>query len=423
MNGAMLIESLILRTLLANNYNLQPQLAHRQYLIITLNYWAFTISDGALRMLVVLHFYQLGFGAFAIASLFLFYELFGVVTNLLGGWLGSRIGLNKTMQMGLFIQLLALSMLLVPDDYLTLIWVMAAQALSGIAKDLNKMSAKASIKLLVKEQTGQLFRWVSYLTGSKNSLKCLGFFIGAGLLHISSFKITILCLLSLLLMSFLISLLMLNIELGKANIKVKFKQLFSKSTAINHLSFARFMLFGARDVWFVVALPVFFQQQFGWSFWQVGAFMASWIIGYGIVQASTPKLLTTTGSSSFAPTGKDLSFWCLMLTISLAAIIAAFVISETQLSQSAHASVLVIGLLLFGAIFAINSAIHSYLIVHYAQHDSVSVDVGFYYMANAAGRLLGTLLSGAIYQVAGLTFCLITSLLMLIASYWQAQKL
>ena len=67
---------------------------------------------------------------------------------------------------------------------------------------------------------------------------------------------------------------------------------------------------------------------------------------------------------------------------------------------------LIIGLFAFGAVFAINSAVHSYLILAYSDHDKVAMNVGFYYMANAAGRLTGTVLSGLIYQTQGLEGCL-----------------
>ncbi|HEY7867301.1 MAG TPA: MFS transporter, partial [Psychromonas sp.] len=144
----------------------------RQYLVVTANYWAFTLTDGALRMLVVLYFHQLGYDALQVAFLFLFYEIFGVVTNLVGGWLGARLGLNRTMNIGLLMQVIALLMLALPNEWLIIPWVMFAQALSGIAKDLNKMSAKSAIKLFVKdEQQGILYKWVAILTGSKNTLK------------------------------------------------------------------------------------------------------------------------------------------------------------------------------------------------------------------------------------------------------------
>ncbi|RKZ85147.1 MAG: MFS transporter, partial [Gammaproteobacteria bacterium] len=143
----------------------------RDYAVITGGYWAFTLTDGAIRMLVVLYFHQLGYSPLAIASLFLFYEFFGIVTNLVGGWLGSRFGLNTTMHAGMILQIFALLMLTIPVEYLTIVYVMAAQALSGIAKDLNKMSAKASVKLIVPTGTAQqdtskkLFKWIALLTG------------------------------------------------------------------------------------------------------------------------------------------------------------------------------------------------------------------------------------------------------------------
>lgn len=238
----------------------------RQYMLVTFNYWNFTLTDGALRMLVVLYFHQLGYNALTIASLFLFYEFFGVVTNLVGGWLGARWGLNRTMNIGLAMQILALLMLALPNPWLTIPWVMAAQALSGIAKDLNKMSAKSAIKTLVPdEQQGALYRWVAILTGSKNALKGAGFFLGGLLLAVLGFQQAMLLMASVLTLVLLGSLLYLNQEMGKAKHKVKFRHLLAKSAAINWLSAARLCLFAARDVWFVVALPVYLGEVFGWS--------------------------------------------------------------------------------------------------------------------------------------------------------------
>lgn len=246
--------------------NISPEI--RQYLVVTGNYWAFTLTDGALRMLVVLYFYGLGYSPLQIAMLFLFYEIFGVVTNLVGGWLGARLGLNKTMNVGLFMQIVALSMLLVPSGMLTVAWVMAAQALSGIAKDLNKMSAKSSIKLLVpSDAQGELYKWVAMLTGSKNALKGAGFFLGGVLLTLFGFQLAVLGMAIGLLLVWIFSLLSLQRDLGKAKNKPKFTEIFSKSPAVNTLSAARMFLFGARDVWFVVALPVYLASAFGWDHW------------------------------------------------------------------------------------------------------------------------------------------------------------
>ena len=371
----------------------------KQYLIITGNYWAFTLTDGALRMLVVLYFHQLGYSPLSIAMLFLFYEIFGVFTNLVGGWLGARVGLNKTMNIGLGLQIVSLAMLMAPVDTLTVIYVMAAQALSGIAKDLNKMSAKSAIKLLVpKDAQGQLYKWVAILTGSKNALKGVGFFLGGLLLTLLEFHGAILSMICMLSVVWLFSLFALKEDLGKAKNKAKFSELFSKSKAINVLSAARLFLFGARDVWFVVALPVFLATTFGWDHWWVGGFMASWIIGYGVVQSFAPAF--TGKKSGQVPNGRSAFLWASYLT-AIPALIAIALYYDFYIQTT-----IIIGLLLFGAVFAINSSLHSYLIVSLADSDGVSLDVGFYYMANAMGRLLGTVLSGWVFQQYGLEACL-----------------
>ena len=369
-----------------------------QYLLVTGNYWAFTLTDGALRMLVVLHFHQLGYSPLEVAMLFLFYEIFGVVTNLIGGWLGARIGLNTTMNAGLLMQVVALSMLLVPDRYLVVAWVMAAQALSGIAKDLNKMSAKSAIRLLVpREAAGTLYKWVAILTGSKNALKGAGFFLGGVLLATWGFRGAITAMAVALAVVCLFSVLSLKQGLGKSAAKPKFSHLFSKSRAVNNLSAARLFLFAARDVWFVVALPVYLSATLGWDNWAVGAFLAGWVIGYGIVQSAAPKI---TGGSGGVPDGRHASGWAVVLAL-VPACIAVAVSEQAWMPGS-----LLVGLLVFGVLFAVNSALHSYLIVSYADEAGVSLDVGFYYMANALGRLLGTVLSGWVFQVWGLSACL-----------------
>lgn len=372
----------------------------RQYLLVTGNYWGFTLTDGALRMLVVLHFHQLGYSPLAIAMLFLFYEFFGVVTNLVGGWLGARIGLNRTMNIGLALQVVALLMLAVPSDWLSVAYVMAAQALSGIAKDLNKMSAKSSIKLLVASGgDSRLYHWVALLTGSKNTLKGVGFFLGGALLAWLGFQSAMLAMASVLALVLLGSLILLKRDLGKAKSKAKFRDIFSKSPAVNSLSAARLFLFGARDVWFVVALPVFLAAQLGWEHTRVGAFLALWVIGYGVVQAFAPRL--TGRRRGHVPDGRDACCWALALA-ALPGLIAVGLGAEWLDTPA----LLVGGLLLFGLLFAVNSSLHSFLIVSYADEDGVSLDVGFYYMANAMGRLLGTVLSGWLFQAYGLEVCL-----------------
>ncbi len=369
----------------------------RSYLIVTGGYWAFTLTDGAIRMLVVLHFHRLGYTPLEVALLFVFYEFFGVVTNLVGGWLGTRIGLNRTMHIGMGLQVAALAMLTVPAAWLSVPYVMTAQALSGIAKDLNKMSAKASVRALTGADTGaRLFRWVAVLTGSKNALKGFGFFLGAALLQGLGFRGALTAMAAALLLVLVASALALPRGLGRMRTKAKFAQVFSPCPAVNWLAAARFFLFGARDVWFVVGLPVFLYATLGWSFMQVGAFLALWVIAYGAVQSMAPRLLRH-GSG---PDGRAARRWAgVLLVVPL--------VSALALRQGWDpGNVVVGGLVLFAVVFAINSALHSYLILAYSNHERVALDVGFYYMANAGGRLAGTLLSGHAYQAHGLEGCL-----------------
>jgi len=368
----------------------------RNYLVITGGYWAFTLTDGAIRMLVVLYFHQLGYSPFEVAMLFLFYEFFGIVTNLVGGWLGARIGLNLTMHIGMGLQVVALAMLAVPEAWLSVAYVMLAQGLSGIAKDLNKMSAKAGVKTLVpQDENSRLFKWVAMLTGSKNALKGVGFFLGAVLLEFVGFRDALLVLAGGLLLVLIVTAMLLPRGLGKTKTKPKLTHVFSNTPAINWLSAARFFLFGARDIWFVVGLPVFLFSVLGWRFSEVGAFLALWVIVYGIIQSCAPMILR--GRHPNEATAK---VWVFSLMLIPAAIALA-------LQQGIEPNrVIIVGLFLFGAVFAINSAVHSYLIVAWSEHEKVSMNVGFYYMANAGGRLTGTVLSGWIYQTQGLVGCL-----------------
>jgi predicted MFS family arabinose efflux permease len=388
--------------------------AAKQYLTITLSYWAFTLTDGALRMLVLFFFHGLGYSPIELASLFILYEFFGILTNLYGGWLATRIGLNTSLHIGLALQILALGMLTVDPSMLSLVYVMIAQAISGIAKDLNKMSAKSSIKLLLSDnQQTKLYRWVALLTGSKNSLKGLGFFLGGFLMTTLGFASSLHALMALLAITLVLSLLFLQPQ--KTSYKPKFSESLSKSRDINLLSGARFFLFGSRDIWFVIALPVFLQSQLQWTHLQVGSFMACWVIGYGLVQALAPKI--TSNYQQQTPTGSELTSWIAKLTF-IPALIAAGLIYGLD-----PAIILIAGLLTYGVVFAINSSIHSFLIVAFSKRDSVSTDVGFYYMANAAGRLSGTLLSGLIYQQQGLVACLAVSSAMVIISTILSAKI
>lgn len=372
---------------------MQQRADRRNYVLVTIAYWADTLTDGAIRMLVLFYFAQLGYSPFAVASLFLFYEIFGVITNLFGGYIGARFGLKLTLFLGLVTQLIALSMLaFAPPSLLVVPYVMAAQALSGIAKDLTKMSSKSAVKLVAGTGEGQLYRWVSVLTGSKNAIKGLGFFVGALLLSLFGFQTALIMLAVLVLTALVGAVSTISGDLGIANKKAKFKQIFSPNRAVNLLAAARIFLFGARDVWFVVGLPVFFITVLGWDFWLAGGFMAAWTIGYGFVQASTPTLIRRRIANAQAPDGRT-AMW---LAFALAAFPAGIAIALN--AGLAPTLSVVGGLLAFGIIFALNSAVHSYLILAYADDAKVAMNVGFYYTANALGRLTGTVLSGALYQ-------------------------
>ncbi len=381
--------------------------AIRNYVVVTAAYWGFTLTDGALRMLVLLHFYQLGYNAIQLAFLFLFYEFFGIVTNLVGGWIGAHIGVKTTLVGGLTLQVIALAMLTIVDPgwslAMSVTYVMGTQALSGIAKDLTKMSAKSAIKALVPEgANSRLFRWVALLTGSKNALKGVGFFLGGFLLATVGYSGALWSMAGALAVIVAGSALSLPRHLGRAQSKTNFLSIFSKSRDINVLSAARFFLFGARDVWFVVGVPVFLASVLGWSFTQVGSFLAAWVIGYGIIQAGAPAFIAL-WTRGRAPQGLA----AFILALALAATMAAIPIALR--GGFDPRTVVLTGLAIVGLIFALNSSVHSYLILAYSDGDKVALNVGFYYMANAGGRLTGTLLSGVMYQAGGLESCLWTS--------------
>jgi MFS family permease len=385
----------------------------RDYAVVTGSYWAFTLTDGALRMLVLLYLHERGHAPMAIASMFLFYELFGVVTSLLGGWIGARFGLKSTLFSGLLLQIVACVMLAVDPARLTVVWVMVAQAFSGIAKDLTKMSSKSYIKLVVPAGDVQgLLKWVAILTGSKNTLKGVGFFLGGVLLAAVGLRGAVLGMAVGLAVALCLAVALLPKAPGKSRAKVRLKDLVSRDARINWLSAARLALFGSRDVWFVLALPIYLSVERGWSHAGVGGFLALWIVGYGLVQASAPAFVgeaRAEGGARRPPGAARLLRWSLALLVPMIAIVAGLQLGAPP------TPVLVAGLVVFGAIFAANSAIHSYLIVAYAARDEVALRVGFYYMANAAGRLVGTILSGVVFQLAGqgqagLVACLGTSI-------------
>jgi predicted MFS family arabinose efflux permease len=386
----------------------------RNYVIVTSAYWGFTLTDGALRMLVLLHFHTLGYTPFELAMLFLLYEAMGMATNLLGGWIGSRFGLKLTLYCGLSLQVAALMALsaLNPEwpKLVSVLYVLCAQGLSGIAKDLTKMSSKSAIKLIVAgDQHSLLFRWVALLTGSKNALKGIGFFLGAFLLATLGFAPALWLMAACLAAILVAAIFALPGDMGISKTKTKFSQLLSKSPAINMLSAARVFLFGARDVWFVVGLPVFLYDVLGWTFTEVGGFLALWVIAYGFVQGLAPVMIKRSSDGRTSEI-RAAQVWVFALSGVTAAIALAL-----------HAGfdpawTLIIGLGVFGFLFAVNSAVHSYLILALTSSDQVALNVGFYYMANAAGRLAGTLLSGIAYQSGGIVACLLAAAAMLALS-------
>jgi predicted MFS family arabinose efflux permease len=402
------------------------------YIAVTAAYWAFMLTDGALRMLVLLHFHGLGFSPVQLAYLFVLYEVAGVVTNLSAGWIAARFGLTSTLYAGLALQVAALLALTGLDPSWTVAasvtFVMAVQGASGVAKDLAKMSSKSAVKLLAPKGQGGLFRWVALLTGSKNAVKGLGFFLGAALLGLVGFQAAVIGMAALLAAILLLVIWRMPAGLPAGRKDAKFREVFSKNRDINRLSLARLFLFGARDVWFVVGIPIYFYAVLSdgtetgnrAAFFLIGGFMALWIILYGGVQAWAPKLLRA-GQNSEDQMLRAARTWVSLLIIVPACL--ALLVAMTPAPAPWLTATLVLGLLAFGAIFAVNSALHSYLILALTSADRVTMDVGFYYMSNAAGRLLGTLLSGASYQLGGLPLCLAMAALMLLASALATARL
>lgn len=402
------------------------------YAAVTAAYWAFMLTDGALRMLVLLHFHTLGFSPVQLAYLFVLYEIAGVVTNLSAGWIAARFGLTSTLYAGLALQVAALVALAQLDPSWTIaasvVFVMAVQGASGVAKDLSKMSAKSAVKLLAPPEQGGLFRWVALLTGSKNAVKGLGFLLGAVLLGLVGLQTAVLGMAALLALILLVIVLKMPAGLPTGRKDAKFRDVFSKDANINWLSFARVFLFAARDVWFVVGIPIYFYAVLSdgseagnrAAFFTIGSFMAVWIILYGAVQAAAPKLLRAQARAT-AEIIDDARRWAGFLIVIPAALSALTYLTPDPATWLT--ATIIAGLLIFGALFAINSALHSYLILAFSTGDRVTMDVGFYYMANAAGRLLGTVLSGLSYQIGGLPLCLATAAGLLVLSMLGAAKL
>ncbi|MCL6284248.1 organoarsenical effux MFS transporter ArsJ [Ruegeria sp. 2012CJ41-6] len=402
------------------------------YIAVTAAYWAFMLTDGALRMLVLLHFNTLGFSPVQLAYLFVLYEVAGVVTNLSAGWIAARFGLTSTLYAGLALQVLALLALSMLDPGWTVaasvVFVMLVQGLSGVAKDLAKMSSKSAVKLLAPTEGAGLFRWVALLTGSKNAVKGLGFLLGAAALGVIGFVPSVLGMAAILAAILVVLLFRMPSGLPTGRKGTKFKEVFSKNRNVNWLSLARVFLFGARDVWFVVGIPIYFYAVLSdgtpegnrAAFFMVGTFMALWIILYGAVQASAPKLLRARDRSE-AQIVAGARFWVGLLFF--VPLVLAGLVWLAPTPALWLTVCIILGLLVFGALFALNSSLHSYLILAFTSSERVTMDVGFYYMANAAGRLLGTILSGLSYQFGGLPLCLGIAALMIALSWLSIGKL
>ena len=402
------------------------------YIAVTAAYWAFMLTDGALRMLVLLHFHTLGFSPVQLAYLFVLYEVAGMATNLAAGWIAARFGLTSTLYAGLSLQVAALLALTQLDPNwaigASVAFVMIVQGASGIAKDLAKMSSKSAVKLLAPTSGGGLFRWVAVLTGSKNAVKGLGFLLGAALLAIVGFAWAVLAMAIVLAVILCAVFLFMPPGLPKGRKGAKFSEVFSKSHNVNWLSAARVFLFGARDVWFVVGIPIYFYAVLSdgtedgnrAAFFMIGTFMAIWIILYGAIQASAPKILRAStrseGDLIHAARSWASALFCIPAALTLAVLLSSG--PEIWLTVT-----LVLGLLAFGAVFAVNSSLHSYLILTFTKSERVTMDVGFYYMANATGRLIGTVLSGLTYQIGGLSLVLGTAAVMVALSALSAGKL
>jgi MFS family permease len=392
--------------------------ATRNYAIVTAAYWGFTLTDGALRMLVLLHFYRLGYSPFTLAFLFLLYEAAGVLANLIGGWLATRYGIQRMLTVGLVTQITGFTLLSLLNPAWTAVmsvaWVVVAQGICGVAKDLTKTASKSAIKVTADQAknqgSGQLFKWVAWFTGSKNAMKGFGFFLGGLLLDALGFQHALWAMAGLLVLVLAGVVGFVPPLMGKSKASKSAKELFAKNAGINALAAARVALFGARDVWFVVGVPVFLYSQ-GWTFTMVGGFLALWTIGYGLVQALAPNIVKRSpdGLTSEVPAAR---WWSLALALIPVGIATAVWMNVPDLQWW-----VVGGLGLFGFAFAVNSSVHSYLILAYAGSEKAAEDVGFYYAANALGRFFGTLMSGLLYQWGGLLYALAGSALMLLVCW------
>jgi MFS family permease len=427
----------------------QGVLSHalRPFVIISSSYLLFTITDGAIRMIVLLHAYNKSFSALEVSITFTLYELAGVFTNLAAGFMGAKWGIKLTLISGLSLQLLSYGLLFAWQDDWTkresIIFVTVAQMFAGIAKDLTKLGGKTVTKLVTPEQKEtHLFKLVSLITGWKNSLKGVGYFLGSALLSVS-YELALGFMMGLVVLAMPWAILGLDKSLGTAKKRnASWKEVFNlENRRLNILSLARLFLFASRDFWFEVPLPFFLRSPscdglgtsscllnencgngavcgesgfceninpgggcggLGLNRVVVGAFLGGYIILYGQVQAWTPQLVT--GPLKQTPPNKLTEvFWGLINCIPT--LVMAIVMTWAPAFEAGDTAAMTIWLIVvivtFAIIFAINSSIHSFLVVNYASKDKVAVSVGFYYMSNAIGRLLGTLGSGILYTYVG----------------------
>jgi len=387
----------------------------------------FTITDGAIRSIILLYANKLGFNAILIAVMFSMYELAGVFTNLFGGVIATRYGLKFTLLCSLVCQVVGLGLLLTIEpifgDLETMTnkggataFITFCQALSGIAKDLMKLSCKSMPKLVSKPgDDDKLFVLVAWVTGLKNSFKGFGSIVGAILINFTSLVTSVCVLLGIIGLIVPAPILYMDKFLGmnKKNAVFNLKVL-QKGRDVNVLSLARFFLFGARDIWYEIAAPLFLSQALLWSDWTVGLFLGGYTIVYGFFQTSVSKLFKKSSKENLSSLAKvfnglppvsQVKNWAYGTAAQLVVWSCILYPLYRHLINTGNSDgalwginiVFVFGVLCFAILFAVNSAVHSYFIVRYAGKDKLAMDMGFYYMANAGGRLVGTLLSGVIY--------------------------
>jgi len=230
----------------------------RPFVIISITYLLFTVTDGAIRMIVLLHAYSKSFSALQVAVMFTLYELAGVFTNLAAGMMGARWGIRFTLIVGLCLQIFSYGLLFGwNDDWsqrTAIIYVTIAQMFAGIAKDLTKLGGKTVTKLVTPEgRHTRLFRLVSLLTGWKNSLKGVGYFRGSALLEVS-YDAALGFMIGLIVIAMPFAIFGLDKNLGTAKKKnASLKEIFVLDNFnLNVLSLARLFLFASRDFWFEV---------------------------------------------------------------------------------------------------------------------------------------------------------------------------